>query len=45
MAEFVKSWLLKEDQWRTDRFHTIKVIFADESDALPDRVAPTIQLK
>ena len=45
VAEFVKSWLLKEDQWRTDRFHTIKVIFADESDALPERVAPTIQLK
>ena len=45
VAEFVKTWLLKEDQWRTDRFHTIKVIFADESDAPPERIAPTIQLK
>jgi len=45
VAEFVKTWLLKEDQWRTDRFHTIKVIFSDETDAIPDRVEPTLQLK
>ncbi len=30
VAEFVKTWLLKEDHWRTNRFTTIKVIFADE---------------
>src|SRR2546426_1225050 len=45
VAEFVKTWLLKEDHWRTDRFHTIKVIFADETNAVPDRVSPTIELK
>src|SRR5438477_3928137 len=45
VAEFVKTWLLKEDQWRTDRFHTIKVIFSDETNAIPDRVEPTLQLK
>ncbi|PYM10275.1 MAG: hypothetical protein DME18_16655 [Verrucomicrobia bacterium] len=45
VAEFVKTWLLKEDHWRTDRFHTIKVIFADETNAAPEQVAPTIQLK
>src|SRR5437667_5946298 len=45
VAEFVKTWLLKEDQWRTDRFHTIIVIFSDETDAIPDRVEPTLQLK
>jgi hypothetical protein len=45
VAEFVLNWLLKEDQWRTDRFHTIKVIFTDESDAPPERFTPTIQLK
>jgi hypothetical protein len=45
VAEFVKTWLLKEEQWRTDRFHAIQVIFADETNAAPDRVEPTIQLK
>ncbi|HEY2573197.1 MAG TPA: hypothetical protein VGH65_03980 [Verrucomicrobiaceae bacterium] len=45
VAEFVKTWLLKEDQWRTDRFHTIKVIFADETNAVPEQLTPTIQLK
>ena len=45
VAEFVLTWLLKEEQWRTDRFHTIKVIFADETNAVPERVVPTIELK
>ena len=45
VAEFVKTWLLKEDHWRTDRFRTIKVIFADETNAVPEQVLPTIQLK
>ena len=45
VAEFVKTWLLKEDHWRTDRFHTIKVIFADETNAVPARVGPTIELR
>ncbi len=30
VADFVRVWLLREDQWRDDRFHTIKVVFADE---------------
>ena len=45
VAEFVELWLLKENQWRNDRFHTIKVIFADETNAVPERVGPTIELK
>ena len=45
VAEFVRNWLLKEDHWRTDRFHTIKVIFADETNAVPESVGPTIELK
>lgn len=44
VAEFVKNWLLQEQQWRTDRFHTIKVIFADETNAVPERVEPTLEL-
>ena len=45
VAEFVKTWLLKEDQWRSDRFHTIKVIFADETNAVPEQAVPTIELR
>jgi hypothetical protein len=45
VAEFVRTWLLKEDHWRTDRFRTIKVIFADETNAVPEQVLPTVQIK
>ena len=30
VAEFVRDWLLREKQWRDDRFTSIKVIFPDE---------------
>jgi hypothetical protein len=30
VAEFVRSWLLIEDHWRSDRFRSVTVIFADE---------------
>jgi len=46
VAEFVKAWLLKEDHWRNDRFHTIKVIFADEAEAAnPASLPPTITIQ
>jgi hypothetical protein len=45
VAEFVKTWLLREQQWRNDRFHTIKVVFADETVPDPARVPPTLELK
>jgi hypothetical protein len=45
VAEFVRDWLLKEDQWRTDRFHSIRVVFADEADHQPEQYAPTIRIK
>jgi len=41
----VKTWLLKEEHWRADRFHAIKVIFTDETNAAPEQITPTIQLK
>ena len=44
VAEFVKAWLLKEDQWRNDRFHAVKVIFADEPDLNAESVTPTVQI-
>ena len=31
VAAFVKNWLLKENQWRDDRFHSVIVTFQDES--------------
>jgi hypothetical protein len=31
VAEFVKTWLMKEDFWREDRFHQIVVLFPDEA--------------
>ena len=45
VAEFVKNWLLKEEQWRTNRFHAVKVIFEDETNAVPGQMAPTLELK
>jgi hypothetical protein len=45
VAEFVKAWLMKEDHWRTNRFHTIKVIFADEAGQDAGSMAPTITIR
>jgi hypothetical protein len=44
VAEFVRGWLLKEDQWRNDRFHAIKVIFADEAATNIELAPPVLQL-
>jgi hypothetical protein len=41
VAEFVRDWLLREDHWRSDRFTSIKVIFADEPNTKPE-LAPSI---
>lgn len=30
VADFVRAWLLKEDQWREDRFTSVIVVFEDE---------------
>jgi hypothetical protein len=43
VAEFVRSWLLMEDHWRSDRFTTVTVIFADEM-AEPSILPPTVEL-
>ena len=45
VAQFVKDWLLKEKQWRTDRFHAIKVVFADEAEGDVESMEPTIELQ
>ena len=42
VAGFVKNWLLKEDQWREDRFHSVIVRFSDESE--DPRLIETVSL-
>ncbi len=45
VAGFVRSWLLREDQWRSDRLHAIKVVFADEEIRDPEALNVTIALE
>ncbi len=44
VAKFVRAWLLREDQWRRDRFRAIKVVFPDEDAADPEALEITIEL-
>ena len=43
VADFVRSWLLKEDQWREDRFSAVVVIFPDENGFASDEELATYQ--
>lgn len=45
VAGFVRNWLLREDHWRDDRFHSIVVMFADETDLDPELAPPTLSLE
>ncbi len=42
VAEFIRTWLLREDQWRSDRFTAVTVVFADEGVADPALRPPTL---
>jgi hypothetical protein len=42
VADFVRSWLLLEDQWGPGRFSTVKVVFADEETDRPAALGPTV---
>ncbi len=50
VAEFVRKWLMREGQWRGDRFTSIVVLFPDEAKAASDedllgiRHEPTLRL-
>ena len=35
VADFVRAWLLKEGQWREDRFTSVIVVFEDEQSQAP----------
>jgi hypothetical protein len=51
VAGFVKKWLLREGQWRSDRFTSIVVVFPDEAAVSTDqellqlRNEPTLRLE
>ena len=45
LAEFVRSWLLREDQWRDDRFISVTVVFADEPEKETTPRLPTLVLE
>jgi hypothetical protein len=45
VAQFVRDWLLKEQQWRDDRFTSVKVVFADEVSSNINILPPTLELK
>ena len=42
VAEFVRSWLLLEEQWGPERFTHVEVVFADEEDDGPSMRAPSV---
>jgi hypothetical protein len=42
VAEFVRSWLLLENQWGPKRFTSVTVVFADEKEADPSALPPTV---
>ena len=42
VGEFVRSWLLLEDQWGVGRFTSVIVIFADEQNLEPGSMPPTV---
>ena len=44
VAEFVRSWLLLDEHWREDRFRSVTVIFADETDSETVPQPPTLVL-
>lgn len=41
VAQFVRTWLLKEEMWRSDAFTSVTVVFEDET-LPPDQVPPTL---
>lgn len=45
VAQFVRDWLLKEQQWRDDGFTTIKVVFPDETATNFITMPPTLEYK
>ncbi|HWF17789.1 MAG TPA: hypothetical protein VG754_00895 [Verrucomicrobiae bacterium] len=45
VAQFIRDWLLKEQQWRDDRFTAVKVVFPDEATTNAFTLPATLELK
>jgi hypothetical protein len=45
IANFVRAWLLREDQWGKDHFTSIIVVFPDEPPPTRQTLRPTITLQ
>jgi hypothetical protein len=45
VAEFVRKWLLREKQWRSDRFTAIIVVFPDEVNVASDQQLSRLELE
>ncbi len=45
VGEFVRDWLLREDQWRSDRLRTIRVVFPDEPQEASGESDVTLRLE
>jgi hypothetical protein len=45
VADFVRTWLLAEDHWRSDRFSSVTVVFPDEEAELVEAAPPTLRLE
>lgn len=47
VAEFVRDWLARNDQWRPDRYHAIVVLFPDETQLASQALGlePTLELR
>jgi hypothetical protein len=45
VADFVRAWLLKENQWRADRFTSVIVVFEDEQSDASASGAPVIDMQ
>jgi hypothetical protein len=43
VAEFVRDWLLREEQWRDDGFTAVTVTFEDEEADPAKASAPTLR--
>jgi hypothetical protein len=44
VAEFVRNWLLAEEQWHSQGIKSVTVIFADEQPEDPSQLPPTVVL-
>ena len=44
VAQFVRTWLLREEMWRSDAFTSVVVVFEDEA-LQPGQVPPTLTLQ